>query len=197
MKYLKYLSVILFLALASLFLSPFSFGDTPTPVPNMANCDACGYCQDTKTLLEEIWESEGKDKAVEWERWVANWRKCQKCLYPNFAGEVQPDNNLTLINLPTPYPERYYTAIGCISTKPGEFTRQLSDFFFRLVGGVAFLFLLYGAGVVITSKSDPERLNQGKRIIYGAIIGLLFVLLSTFLFNFIANTVLRIPGFGE
>lgn len=176
MKYLKYLTAILFLVLTSLFLSPSSFGDTPTPVPNMANCDACGYCQG--------------------ETPPSFWEKCRNCLYPDLTA-YPAESNKTLEGLPTPNPERYYTAIGCASTNPGEFTKQLSDFFFRLVGGVAFLFLIYGAGVVITSQSDPERLNQGKRIIYGAIIGLLFVLLSTFIFNFIANTVLRIPGFGE
>jgi hypothetical protein len=167
---------------------------TPTSSPNMANCDSCGYCQDTKASLEERWEEEGKDKAVEWQRWVANWRKCQKCLYSGVRDD--PESNDTLINLPTPDPESHYTMIGCISTNPGKFTKQVTEFFFRMVGGIAFLFLLYGAGIMATSQADPERLNQGKRIIYGAIIGLLFVLFSTFIFNFIAVNVLKIPGFG-
>lgn len=143
-------------------------------IPNIANCDACGYCQGATP--------------------PSTWEKCRDCLYPQLTG-YQASDNKTLEGLPTPYPERHYTMLGCISTNPGEFTRQLVDFFFRISGGIAFLFLLYGAGVLITSQADPEKLNQGKRIVYGAIIGLLFVLLSVFIFNFIANNILKLPGF--
>lgn len=202
---MKKIVLIVFLVVFNfIILTPTSFAltPTPTPAPNMANCDVCGYCQDTKTSLEERWRDQGKKDdqiEAEWNRWVANWRKCQQCLYPDLLGDpdtLTPDTNVTLIGLPTPDPERHYTIIGCISTNPGEFTGQISQFFFRIVGGIAFLFLLYGAGVVVTSRADPERLNQGKRIIYGAIIGLLFVLFSAFIFNFIAANILKIPGFG-
>lgn len=204
--------IIVFFPVCSWALTP-----TPTPLSNMSNCDLCGYCQDTKAALEERWTNDLKsqrksDQEIqnkireEWQRWVKNWTKCQICLYPK--ANADPSTNVTLISLPTPYPDRYYTMLGCIAV-PGTredgtfeyenmalFVRQISGFFFNIVGGVAFLFLLYGAGIVATSQSDPEKLNQGKRIIYGAIVGLLFVLFSTFIFNFIAVNVLKIPGFG-
>jgi hypothetical protein len=213
--------------LSSTSLKPYVFmnrsllvlADTATPTPsstpasaNIANCDSCGFCQDTAKLLKEIWENDKKSETTivkEWHRWVASWKKCRDCLYLDFSSmpldpyenAISPtpplvDEYYTLKGLPTPDPESYYTMIGCISTNPGKFTKQITDFFFRIVGAIAFLFLLYGAGVVATSQSDPEKLNHGKRIIYGAIVGLIFVLLSTFIFNFIAANILKIPGFG-
>ncbi len=176
---MKKAALIIFLIIFSLaILSKISLAqiDTPTPLLNMANCDACGYCKDGSL--------------------PSTWEKCRDCLYPGLKGYSATENK-TLEGLPTPDPDHHYTMLGCLSTKPGEFTKQISEFFFVIVGGIAFLFLLYGAGIVATSQSDPEKLNHGKRIIYGAIIGLLFVLFSTFIFNFIATNVLKIPGFGS
>lgn len=133
-----------------------------------ANCDACGYCA-------------GAQKP-------GSWNKCSKCLYPKAVGA-----GATLIGLPTPDPNHVYTELGCVSTDPGEFAGQVSTVFFSLVGGIAFLYFLYGAGVIATSRADPERLNYGKRIIYGSIIGLLFTLFSVFIIRTI-STSLGLPG---
>ena len=140
-----------------------------------ANCDLCGYCKGQAT--------------------PSSWSKCRSCLYPGI-GEAQPGSNLTLIGLPTPDPGHHYTIVGCLSTNPGEFTSQVSRVFFSIVGGVAFLYLLYGAGIITTSRADPEKLNHGKRIIWGAILGLLFVLFSVFIIRFIATS-LGVPEFGS
>ncbi len=96
--------------------------------------------------------------------------------------------------------------IGCLRTNlAGGFTERgaaagvvqtLLNLIFSAVGGIAFLYLLYGAFLVLTSQADPERLNQGKRVVYGAVIGLIFTITSVFLINFIASGVLKIPGFG-
>lgn len=174
MKYLgKFIFLILFLTIIGLFYLPPTVKSSQSPL-NLANCDACGYCQGSSP--------------------PSNWEKCRNCLYPQLTG-FQAIDNKTLEGLPTPDPEHHYTMLGCISTNPGQFTRQMTDFFFRITGGIAFLFLLYGASVLITSQADPEKLNHGKRIVYGSIVGLLFVLLSVFIFNFIANNILKLPGF--
>jgi len=52
---------------------------------------------------------------------------------------------------------------------------------------------LYGAFIVTTSQANPERLNYGKRIIYGAIAGLLFSLLSVLIVKTISSGVYKIP----
>lgn len=145
-----------------------------------ANCDQCGLCQ----LDGVIQPTPGR------------YENCRKCLYPGTRGletlRIVPDVNTP----PTPYLNRSYTMMGCLSTDSGEFTVQMSRLFFSIVGGIAFLFLLYGAATVATSQANPEKLNHGKRIVYGAIVGLLFVLFSTFIIRFIAVNVLKIPGFG-
>ncbi len=159
--------------------------NTPTPTPttqqaaptrkphtSIANCDVCGYCNG--------------------EAPPGRWEACRNCVYPG-AGKVAATENKTLINIPTPDPQFYFTDLGCISTRPEAFASKMSDFFFKIVGGIAFLFFLYGAGIIATSRANPEKLNYGKRIVYGAIIGLLFSLFAIFILRFIA-TGLGLPG---
>lgn len=148
---------------------------TSSTVIGEANCDLCGYCK-------------GQPPSQ-------SWAKCRSCLY-KAVGESVASENKTLIGLPTPDPNHYYTSLGCLSTDPGEFAGQTATFFFSIVGGIAFLYFLYGAGIIATSRADPERLNHGKRVVLGAVIGLLFVLFSVFIIRFLAGS-LGIPGFGK
>jgi hypothetical protein len=141
---------------------------------NEANCDLCGYCKGQPA--------------------PQSWEKCRSCLYPG-VGASTPEDNQTLIGLPTPLPDKHYTSVGCLSTDPGQFASQMSTFFFSIVGGIAFLYLIYGAGIIATSRADAERLNHGKRVVWGSIIGLLFVLFSVFIIRFIVTS-LGVPGFG-
>lgn len=150
-------------------------GTSSTTTAYEANCDLCGYCKGQQP--------------------PQTWGKCKECLYKGVGG-ASAEQNLTLEGLPTPDPEHHYTSLGCLSTNPGEFAGQMSTVFFSVVGGIAFLYLLYGAGVIATSRADPERLNHGKRIIWGAIVGLLFVLFSVFIIRTIAVS-LGVPEFEQ
>jgi len=98
-----------------------------------------------------------------------------------------------------------YTMIGCIKTNLNDFTQEgaassvvqkLLDFLFSIAGGIAFLYLLYGSYLVMTSKADPTKLQQGKRVILGAIIGVVFAVGAVFIINLLASGILKIPGFG-
>ena len=149
---------------------------TPVAAQGIANCDVCGYC-DGGTI-------------------PTDWEQCRQCVYPDVQPN-SPETGATTNGIPTPNPDYNYTMIGCISTKPSEFTTFIiNKMIIPIVGGIAFLYLLYGAGIVATSQTEPEKLNYGKRIIYGAIVGLIFVLLSTFFIKFIAIDLLKLPGFG-
>ena len=158
--------------------------------PRFAACDLCGYCPPNPP--------------------PQSWSSCQKCLYPDInpdpAGQeslaVDPETNSLIAGAPG----RMYTFLGCITTGSGGFTEEggaggviqsLLRVIFSTVGGIAFLYLLYGSFIVATSQNDPEKINYGKRVISGAIIGLIFSLSSVFIINLIANQVLKIPGFGE
>ncbi len=90
------------------------------------------------------------------------------------------------------------TAIGCIST---EVTTSGDSFFSSIIGiavglggGLALLLMLYGVFIVTTSAGIPDKLKEGQEIITSAISGLVFILLSVFLLNFIGIKVLSLPG---
>ncbi|NTU46893.1 hypothetical protein HGA88_04685 [Candidatus Roizmanbacteria bacterium] len=181
-----------FLTLFLLFALIF----TPTTIhaEEQVSCDMCGYCPSSGTTTQP-----------------SNWKDCCKCIYePKYPGicdspdqtlKVNPDTNAPY----SPAEGKYYTMIGCLSSDVGSFTQTgaagsiaqtLLNIVFSLAGGVAFLYLIYGAFLVLTSQADPERLNQGKRIIMGSIVGLIFVFSTVFLVNLLASGILKLPGFG-
>lgn len=162
----------------------------PTSGPRYSACDLCGYCPPEDP--------------------PQSWLSCKKCLYPNISNDptsleslkIDTDSNLP----PTPFPGRQHTLLGCLGGGPGGFTgtgsaggvvQSALNIIFSAAGGIAFLYLLYGSFIIATSQADPERLNYGKRLVNGAIIGLVFTLGSVLLVNFTASGILKVPGFGE
>ena len=157
----------------------------------LASCDLCGYCQ-------------GKAPPQ-------NWEKCRACLYPKASSQPEAGDTLKVDEEthlpPTPYPGRWYTFLGCISTNdlssfesPGaaaSVVQLLLNIIFSFVGGASLLSLMHGAFILLTSQSNPEKINQGKRIVFGAIAGLIFAFSAVFLVNFIGEKVLRLPGFTQ
>jgi hypothetical protein len=162
---------------------------TPTMGPRFAACDLCGYCPPNNP--------------------PQSWSACQKCLYPDINPDPAAQESLKIdpaTNLPVaPASGRQYTFLGCITTGTGSFqeggvagvVQTLLRIIFSIVGGVAFLYLIYGAFVIASSQNNTEKLNYGRRLVYGAIIGLVFSLMSVLIVNLIANQVLKIPGFGD
>lgn len=154
-----------------------------------AACDLCGYCPPNPA--------------------PKSWPACQKCLYPNINPDPNAMESLTVdaeTNLPiAPALGRQYTFLGCLGGSSsfsqegsaGGVVQSLLNIIFSLSGGIAFLYLLYGSFIIITSQEEPEKLNYGKRVVYGAITGLIFTLSSVFIVKFVASGVLKIPGFGE
>lgn len=189
----RFLLIIIFFFFIG-FLNQLSAQSTqqpiPTTSPRFAACDLCGFCPPANP--------------------PKNWFSCKKCLYPNISNDPQTLESVKIneeTNLPpTPYLGRQYTFLGCLGGKSGSFTQEGSaggvvqsilNIIFSLAGGIAFLYLLYGSFIIAVSQADPERLNYGKRIVSGAIIGLIFTLGSVLLVNFIASGILKVPGFGE
>jgi hypothetical protein len=88
------------------------------------------------------------------------------------------------------------TAIGCIPVKD---TAQFISFIFRwgigIGGGVAFLLILYGGFLVMTSQGDPKRAAGGQETITSAVMGLIMLIFSVFILRVIGVDVLQIPGF--
>jgi hypothetical protein len=92
-----------------------------------------------------------------------------------------------------------WTAIGCITTDPTNPTNIVAIILklgLGLAGGIAFLLILFGGLQIMTSAGNPEQLNAGRELITSAIIGLILVLFSIFLLQFIGVNIIGIPGFG-
>ena len=155
-----------------------------------ATCDLCGYCPPAKA--------------------PSNWEICRQCIYP--SAPSNPESKVTLLvdsttgQAPTPQPGRQYTLVGCLSTNVSSFAQEgaassvvqsLLSILFSVAGGIAFLYILYGGIVTLTSRGNIERLNHGRRLLYGAIAGLIFCFLSLFIIQLLAVQVFQIPGFGK
>jgi len=88
-----------------------------------------------------------------------------------------------------------WTAIGCITTDPNNLLGSILRLGLGLAGGIAFLLILFGGLQIMTSAGNPEQLNAGRELISSAIIGLILVLFSIFLLQFIGVNIIGIPGF--
>ncbi len=155
-----------FLFVVFFFVLAISYQLSAIPVFAQSTCDLCGYCQGTTP--------------------PANWNSCAQCIY---AGTSSPDDALLI----TPNPNKSYTVFGCVSTDAGGFASFFMNFITSAVSAVAFLGILYGGFQVMIARGDPDKMNEGKRYIYGAILGLLIVLFSVFIVKTIGGTILQIP----
>lgn len=183
MKIHKFIIFIIFIIFITI-ITPRAFAQT-----RYAACDLCGYCPPNPA--------------------PQSWTACQECLYPDINPDptsmesliVDPDTNLPIAAAVG----RQYTFLGCIKSNDGfgsegaagGVVQTLLNIIFSVSGGIAFLYLIYGSFIIATSQSNPERLNYGRRVVYGAIAGLVFTLGSVFIVKFIASGILKIPGFGE
>lgn len=90
-----------------------------------------------------------------------------------------------------------WTVLGCIPTDSGAFVQIILQTAVKMIGGVAFLALLYGGFLLLTSGGDIQKINQGKTIVTSAVVGTLLILFSVFLLRLIGLEILKIPGFGK
>ena len=106
----------------------------------------------------------------------ANWDQCVACL----AQEGKS-----------------WTVLGCIPSNPGGFIQIILQTAVKIAGGIAFLSLLYGGFVLLTSGGDITKITRGKTIVTSSIVGLLMIIFSVFILRLVGYEILRIPGFGE
>lgn len=92
--------------------------------------------------------------------------------------------------------EGIWTAIGCIKRDPTEIVQNLLRVGLGMGGGVALLMILAAGFLFSISQGDPKRTGEAKELITAAITGLLFIIFSVVILQFIGYTVLQIPGFG-
>lgn len=82
------------------------------------------------------------------------------------------------------------TAIGTISTSPTSIITYLLRALLSIAGLITtFLIIRAGYGV-ISSQGNPEKLQESREQLIGAITGLLFIVFSFVLLDFIMNRIL-------
>lgn len=86
------------------------------------------------------------------------------------------------------------TAIGCVPTEPADFISAFLNWAIGIAGGIAFLFMLFGAFQILLSSGNPEKVKAGQEQLTSAIIGLLFVIFSVFILRIIGQPIMFISG---
>lgn len=157
---------------------------TPTPFVTAVPTQAFGEPTYTPTpaiviptlgpLCEQLANKTGSDEEKQ------RYGDCMKCLQP-------PGKDKT---------PGIWSAIGCL---PTDYGKLISDYVFTtgvgIAGGIAFLYFLYGAFLILTSAGNPEKIEEAKQIITSALSGVLLIIFSIFLLKVIGVDILRIPGF--
>lgn len=88
-----------------------------------------------------------------------------------------------------------WTALGCIPANGSGFIAWIFGPLLGIIGGIAFLLILWGGFTIITSTGDPQRITHGREIITSALAGLLLIIFSVFILRLIGVDILAIPGF--
>lgn len=89
-----------------------------------------------------------------------------------------------------------WTAIGCVEASPQSIITTVITIGMGLAGGIAMLMILAAAFLFSTSQGDPKRTSQARDLVTSAVIGLIFIIFSVTILQFIGVNILRIPDFG-
>ena len=85
------------------------------------------------------------------------------------------------------------SAIGCIPvSNTNEFMGWILGWAVGVGGGIAFLLIVYASFMVMTSQGVPDRLKAGQELLTSAISGLIMLIFSVFILNFIGIDILGI-----
>jgi hypothetical protein len=89
-----------------------------------------------------------------------------------------------------------WTAVGCIKALPEDILSAAIRIMLSIAGGVAMLRVLIAGFIFSTSRGNPDRTSKAKEMLTQAVVGLIFLIFSVSILEFIGFTILRIPGFG-
>ncbi len=89
-----------------------------------------------------------------------------------------------------------WTAIGCIKTDFASIAQTAIKLGLGMGGGFALLLILFAGFSLSTSQGDPKRTSEAKELITSVVIGLLFIIFSITILQFVGVSIFKIPGFG-
>lgn len=108
---------------------------------------------------------------------------CEACVVQGAEDAEDPER-----------PTSVYTALGCIKIDESSFLRQIIRLLLSVSGLIALLSILAAAFMLSTSQGDSNKVKQARELITAAVSGLLFIIFSTIILDFIGVQILRIPG---
>lgn len=92
--------------------------------------------------------------------------------------------------------EGVWTAVGCIQRTPQSIVKSFLEIGLGVGGAITLLMCLAAGFTLTTSQGDPTKVNEARDMITSAVIGLLFIIFSVFILQFIGVTIFNIPAFG-
>ena len=177
-KILSLILTVVFVFLFSASISTVSADDDPTC--GGANQPCCGQSCDSSNLT---------------------------CTNVGEPGFYCYDNNVPLTSS-TPLPKinvtcgingtGISTAIGCLPVlgSSNEFLSSLLKWAVGVGSGIAFMLMLYAGFMIMTAQGNPDRLKAGQELLTSAIAGLILLVFSIFILNFIGIDILGLSKFG-
>ena len=90
--------------------------------------------------------------------------------------------------------EGIYTAIGCIPLTPSAFTKNIISVLISIAIGMAFVMLVYGAFLCITSRGNTQQTAACQQTITSAIVGLLMIIFSLVIVRLLFGQQGVLPG---
>lgn len=115
------------------------------------------------------------------------YAKCLSCL----GGEA------TSAGAVPETPQGIWTAVGCIKTNPQSIVTAIIRIGLGAAGGIALLMILASSFMITTSTGEAKKYNEAREMLTNAIIGLVFIIMSISILQFVGVSLLHIPGFGE
>jgi hypothetical protein len=92
--------------------------------------------------------------------------------------------------------EGIWTAIGCIKREPQKIVVVLVRLGLMMGGGIALLMILISSFRLSISQGDPKAKDEARDMITAAFVGLVFIIFSVVIFQFVGVQILHIPGIG-
>ena len=68
-----------------------------------------------------------------------------------------------------------------------ELILNYANILFSMIGGIAFVFFVYGGFTIILSMGNPEKVKQGQGILVAAVVGLVIAFSAYLLIDFILD----------
>lgn len=116
--------------------------------------------------------------------------KCARCV----AG-VDVNGGSTPVSPEVPL--GIWTAVGCIKNDPQTIVETAIKIGLSISGGVALLMIMAASFSLSTSQGDAKKTAEAKEMVTSAVVGIIFIIMSVTILEFIGVKIFQIPGFGK